>query len=83
MLLGKEVIQKRALQVKKSENTAEIISWRYNLDLHQVKAWLSQTEWKNNDENLTEIIEKVVIYLKKLDLLSHSESKNWSSKLFI
>ena len=78
-----EVIQKRALQVKKSENTAEIISWRYNLDLHQVKAWLSQTEWKNNDENLTEIIEKVVIYLKKLDLLSHSESKNWSSKLFI
>ena len=35
-----EVIQKRALQVKKSENTAEI-TLRYNLDLHQVKAWLS------------------------------------------
>ena len=37
-----EIIQKRAIKVKQSENTAEIISWRYNLDLHKVRSWLSQ-----------------------------------------
>ena len=78
-----EVIQKRAHDVKLSENTAEIISWRYNLDLMQVKSWLSQTEWNQKQENMTEIIEKVVTYLSKLDLLSPSETKDWSKKLFI
>ena len=78
-----EIIQKRAIKVKQSENTAEIISWRYNLDLHQVRSWLSQTEWKGKEANMPEILEKVVTYLAELNLLSPSESEDWSRKLFM
>jgi len=78
-----EIIQKRAIKVKQSENTAEIISWRYNLDLHQVRSWLSQTEWKDKEANMPEILEKVVTYLSELNLLSPSESEDWSRKLFM
>lgn len=78
-----EVIQKRARLVKLAENTAEIISWRYNLDLDQVKSWLEQTDWNIKQDNMTETIEKVVTYLEKLDLLSSSETSDWSKKLFI
>ena len=78
-----EVIQERSKKVKESDNTAEIISWRYNLDLHQVKSWLSQTEWNEKQQDMTTIIEKVVTYLSELDLLTTSETDNWSRKLFI
>ena len=78
-----EVIQKRSKKVKESDNTAEIISWRYNLDLHQVRSWLSQTEWNEKQQDMTTIIQKVVTYLSELDLLSTSETEDWSKKLFI
>ena len=78
-----EVIQERSKKVKESDNTAEIISWRYNLDLHQVKSWISQTEWNEKQQDMTTIIEKVVTYLSELDLLTTSETDNWSRKLFI
>ena len=78
-----EVIQKRSKKVKESDNTAEIISWRYNLDLHQVRSWLSQTEWNEKQQDMTTIIEKVVTYLSELELLSTSEKEDWSKKLFI
>lgn len=78
-----EVIQKRSSMVKQSDNTSEIISWRYNLDLQQVKSWLEQTDWNDKHEDMTETMEKVVTYLSKLDLLSNSQTKEWSKKLFI
>ncbi|MDG2153403.1 MAG: substrate-binding domain-containing protein [Crocinitomicaceae bacterium] len=78
-----EVIQKRSKRVKESDNTAEIISWRYNLDLHQVRSWLSQTEWNEKQQDMSTIIEKVVTYLSELELLSTSEKEDWSKKLFI
>ena len=78
-----EVIQKRSSMVKQSDNTSEIISWRYNLDLQQVNSWLEQTDWNDKYEDMTETIEKVVTYLSKLDLLSNSQTKEWSKKLFI
>ena len=78
-----EVIQKKSKKVKESDNTAEIISWRYNLDLHQVRSWLSQTEWNEKQQDMTTIIQKVVTYLSELDLLSTSETEDWSKKLFI
>ena len=78
-----EVIQKRSKKAKESKNTAEIISWRYNLDLHQVRSWLSQTEWNDKQQDMNKIMEKVVTYLSELDLLSSQETEDWSKKLFV
>lgn len=78
-----EVIQKRSKKAKESINTAEIISWRYNLDLHQVRSWLSQTEWNDKQQDMNKIMEKVVTYLSELDLLSSQETEDWSKKLFV
>ena len=78
-----EVIQKRSKKAKESINTAEIISWRYNLDLHQVRSWISQTEWNDKQQDLNKIMEKVVTYLSELDLLSSLETEDWSKKLFV
>ena len=78
-----EVIQQRAEIVKNSDTTPEVISWRYNLDLYQVKNWLSQTNWNNQRKDMKQTIEKVVSYLTKLNLVSSEETKEWSKKLFI
>ena len=78
-----DVIQQRSGLVKKSETTPEVISWRYNLDLCQVKNWLSQTNWNTQRKDMTQTIEKVVSYLSKLNLVSSEETKEWSKKIFI
>jgi len=78
-----KIIQNRAALVESNDNTAEIISWRYNLDLYQVKNWISETEWNKNNKDMEKTIEKVVSYLAKLKLLSDSETENWVKKLFI
>ena len=77
------IIQNRAGLVKSFDNSPEIISWRYNLDLYQVKNWISETEWNNNNGDMEKTIEKVVSYLSNLDLLSDSETEDWEKKLFI
>jgi ABC-type nitrate/sulfonate/bicarbonate transport system substrate-binding protein len=77
------IINNRACKVKASKDTAENIAWRYNLDLEQVKSWLSKTHWNIKDQDLFNSVNKVVKYLKKLGLLTNSESKNWENKLFI
>jgi ABC-type nitrate/sulfonate/bicarbonate transport system substrate-binding protein len=78
-----KIIQNRADLVKSFDNSPEIISWRYNLDLYQVKNWISETEWNNNNGDMEKTIEKVVSYLSNLDLLSDPETKDWETKLFI
>jgi len=78
-----KIIQNRAALVKSNDNSVEIISWRYNLDLFQVKSWISETEWNKNNQDMDETIEKVVSYLAKLNLLSVAETENWVKKVFI
>lgn len=77
-----DVVLKKAAKVKNDKRTAEIISWRYNLDLYQVKKWLSQTEWNSEDKNLTIKHKDVVSYLLNLGLLSDIEAQDWDKKLF-
>ena len=77
------VVAKKAAEVKKASRTADIISWRYNIDLYQVKKWLSQTEWSNSPEDLQSRHEEVVSYLLNLGLISTNESKDWRKKLFL
>ena len=77
------VIQHRAALVQNAESTSQVISWRYNLDLYQVKSWLKQTTWNTERNELSLTIEKVVIYLSKLNLISAEEKIDWSKKLFI
>ena len=78
-----EIIAKKCVEVKNADRTAEIISWRYNIDLHQVKKWLSETQWSNDTQDLMPRHEKVVSYLLNLDLISKNEASDWGKKLFL
>ena len=40
-----EIVNNKALEVKKDDDTVEVISWRYNLRSDQVGKWLSETYW--------------------------------------
>ena len=77
------MIQQRAGVGINSETTPEVISWRYNLDLHQVNNWLDQTNWNTQRKDMTQTIEKVVSYLSNLNLVSSEETLEWSKKIFI
>ncbi|MDR0801662.1 substrate-binding domain-containing protein [Fluviicola sp.] len=78
-----KVVNQKALEVKNHPDSAEIISWRYNLRLDQVKRWLSETDWNYKGIEYPLAFEKTTHYLKKLNLLSEEEAENWRSKLFI
>ena len=78
-----DVVIKKASEVKKASRTAEVISWRYNIDLYQVKKWLSQTEWSDTSEDLGSSHEEVVSYLLNLGLISTNEAEDWDKKLFL
>tara|TARA_B100001059_G_C17833027_1_gene585980 strand:- start:1231 stop:2115 length:885 start_codon:yes stop_codon:yes gene_type:complete len=78
-----DVVIKKASEVKKASRTAEVISWRYNIDLCQIKKWLSQTVWSDSSENLCSSHEEVVSYLLNLGLISTNEAKDWDKKLFL
>ncbi len=77
------IVHQKALDLKKNEQASEIISWRYNLRLSQVKNWLIETNWNyTNSINLSDF-EQVVAYLRELQLISAKESENWKQKLFL
>lgn len=77
------IVHQKALDLKKNEQASEIISWRYNLRLSQVKNWLIETNWNyTNSINLSDF-EQVVAYLRELQLISAKESENWKQKLFM
>jgi sulfonate transport system substrate-binding protein len=69
--------------VKENTHSAEMISWRYNLPLDQVKHWLSETDWNYKGIEFPLAFEKTTHYLKKLNLLSEEEATDWKDKLFI
>jgi ABC-type nitrate/sulfonate/bicarbonate transport system substrate-binding protein len=77
------IVHQKALELKQNEQASEIISWRYNLRLSQVKNWLTETNWNyTNTINLSDF-EQVVVYLRELQLISAKESDNWKQKLFL
>lgn len=78
-----QVVNKKAKEVKKHPDSAEIISWRYNLRLDQVKSWLNETDWNYNGIEYPLAFETATQYLKKLNLLSETEASDWRSKLFV
>jgi ABC-type taurine transport system substrate-binding protein len=77
-----EIVNKKALEVKNDENSAEVISWRYKLQSGQVKNWLSETDWNYNGMEYPLAFDKTVSYLQKLDLLKPVEAEGWQKKLF-
>ena len=76
------VVNEKALEVKKSENTVEVISWRYNLRLGQVENWLIETDWNYNGIEDPLAFDKTIRYLLKLKLIQPEQAKNWQQKLF-
>jgi len=77
------IVNKRAEKVKNAKHTAEVISWRYNLRMDQVKQWLSQTDWNYKGIEYPLAFEKTTHYLKKLNLLSEENAENWRDRLFV
>ena len=76
------VVNKKALEVKKDENTVEIISWRYNLRSGQVENWLIETDWNYDGIEYPLDFDKTIKYLLKLNLLNREEAEGWQQKLF-
>lgn len=77
-----KVVNDRASEIKKEENTVEIISWRYNLRSDQVEKWLHETDWNYKGEKFLLEFENTIEYLKKLNLLNEDTADNWQEKLF-
>jgi sulfonate transport system substrate-binding protein len=76
------VVNEKALEVKKNENTVEVISWRYNLRLGQVENWLIETDWNYNGIEDPLAFDKTIRYLLKLKLIQPEQAENWQQKLF-
>ena len=77
-----EIANKRALELKNNVQTAEIISWRYNLRLSQVQNWLIETNWNYQNKLEKEPFQLVIEYLLKLNLIEKGEAEDWKEKLF-
>ncbi len=78
-----EIVNRKASEVKENPKSAEMISWRYNLRLDQVKLWLSETDWNYQGAEYPLAFEKTTHYLKKLNLVSEAEAADWEEKLFV
>ena len=78
-----QVINTTAEEVKSNPETANSISWRYNLPIEQTKSWLSEVDWNYKGETFPAAFEEVVKYLLKLNLIDERQSQDWNSKLFI
>ena len=77
-----EIVNKKALEVKKDEDSVEVISWRYNLRSGQVENWLIETDWNYDGIEYPLAFDKVIRYLTKLDLLKEEDADMWQKKLF-
>lgn len=77
-----EIVNKKALEVKKDEDSVEVISWRYNLRSGQVENWLIETDWNYDGIEFPLAFDKVIRYLSKLDLLKEEDADMWQKKLF-
>ncbi len=77
-----EIVNQKAQTLKKNENVADLISWRYNLRHGQVQNWLNETEWNYDGIEYPLAFEKAISYLTKLNLLKPEDAENWRAKLF-
>lgn len=77
-----QVVNQKALELKKNENSVDLISWRYNLRRSHVENWLNETDWNYSGIEYPLAFEKTISYLLKLDLLTEDEAKDWRKKLF-
>ena len=77
-----EIVNHKALEVKKDENTVEVISWRYNLRSGQVQNWLIETDWNYEGIEYPLAFDKTIRFLLKLDLLREDQTEGWQQKLF-
>jgi sulfonate transport system substrate-binding protein len=76
------IINKKALEVKQSADSAEMISWKYNLDIEQAKKWLSETEWNYKGISCKQSIGEIVHYFEKIGQLTPEQTHAWEAKLF-
>lgn len=77
-----EVVNQKALELKKNENSVDLISWRYNLRRSHVENWLNETDWNYSGIEYPLAFEKTISYLLKLGLLTEEEASDWRTKLF-
>lgn len=75
------IVQKRAQELKNSEDAAEVLAWRYALKKDEVTAWLSKTEWSDQLDVDQNDIQNVVETLHELNLVTDEEQTNWSEKV--
>ncbi|MEY4791230.1 MAG: hypothetical protein RIT34_37 [Bacteroidota bacterium] len=75
------IIQKRAQELKNSEDAAEVLAWRYALKKDEVTSWLSKTEWSDQLDVDQKDIQHVVETLHELNLVTDEEQTNWSEKV--
>lgn len=78
-----DVVNEKARELKKNDQTTDIISWRYNLRSGQVKNWLIETDWNYDGIAYPLAFEKTVSYLLKLKLITEVQAENWRGKLFV
>lgn len=76
------IVQKRAQELKNSDDAAEVLAWRYALKKDEVTAWLSKTEWSDQLDVDQNDIQNVVETLHELNLVTDEEQTNWSEKVF-
>ncbi|MEJ6798076.1 MAG: ABC transporter substrate-binding protein [Crocinitomicaceae bacterium] len=76
------VVNKRAGEMLTDPNIIDIISWRYNLRSSHVQNWLNETVWNYEGIEYPLAFNKVVNYLKMLNLISDEEGEDWREKLF-
>ncbi len=77
-----KVVNKTAAEIKLNPETADSISWRYNLPIEQTKSWLAEVDWNYNGDSFPQAFEDVVTYLLKLNLIDEKQSEDWNKKLF-
>jgi len=78
-----QIVNERALKLKQSTQALETFSWRYNLNLQDVRKWFQSVEWNYDGKGFDEELLMTVDYLKKLKLVSEEESKHALRKLKI
>jgi sulfonate transport system substrate-binding protein len=77
------IVNTKALEIKNGNDSAEVISWRYNLRQDQVAQWLLETDWNYKGIEYPLAFEKAVQYLLKLKLITQEEAGDWRNKLFV
>jgi sulfonate transport system substrate-binding protein len=76
-----KVIKRKSAELKSNEDTAQIIAWRYNLNLDGVIEWLQNTDWSLGDFN-PEMFQDVINSILRLGLINSDQVDNWQQKLF-